>query len=174
MSRVTACALIVCVVVCAGAIPAAKQGVTYDLTGWRVLEMTSGRVVASGGSPTLATDDGVIRLSGEKLTLALETTKSGRSVARAQAVGRVRLFLRQGPRQKVETTSDRAALDPARKWAELAGNVKVTTTDPARFTQPMVLTGDVVTVYLEDQRIVAKSASGRSRLSASPLPGEKP
>jgi lipopolysaccharide export system protein LptA len=164
-----------CVMAMAGAILAAGPNVQYDLTGWKTLEMTSGKIVASGGTPLITTTDGKIRLSASKVSLSLSGGKGKgvKAITTAQATGGVKLFLKQGPGQTVEAVSQKAVIVPAQNRADLTGSVRVTQTDP-KFARPLVLTGDSVTVYMKEGRIIARSAPGKSRLSATPKSGEKP
>ncbi|MDO8587490.1 MAG: hypothetical protein Q7T82_10675 [Armatimonadota bacterium] len=153
---------------------AAGQDATYNLVGWRTLEMTESRIVASGGAPRITSGDGKLRLSASRLVLALTKSKGRQMIATVQAVGRVKLRVVRGAGAALDATCERAVIRPSQQRAELSGNVIVKRFDSARFARPVVLSGDTVTLYLKEGRVVATSRPSGSRFSVSPKSSGRP
>lgn len=116
----------------------------------------------------ITSDDGSLKLSAAKVTLALAKTKDKQTIATVEATGSIRLRYVQGPGQTLEAVAGKAVVRPSQQRADLIGNVVVKRWDKAKFTGPVELSGDTVTLYLKDGRVVASSNPAKSRLSASP------
>ncbi|MDO8684680.1 MAG: LptA/OstA family protein [Armatimonadota bacterium] len=169
MRRIAIIILICCAaVLMTGVVDAAKPAIRYDLTGWRTLDMTSSRIVASGGAPVVTSSDGKLRLLAGKIVLTLTQEKNKKNITTAEAIGAVRLSIKQDANQTIQATCARAVIRPAQDRAELSGNVIVKSWDKKRYSAPTTLTGDTVTLYLKDRRIVASSSPSKSSFSANP------
>jgi lipopolysaccharide transport protein LptA len=154
------------------AAPTKKQLVNYDLTGWHNLEMSQDSITASGGSPLVTSSDGKLRLSASKVVLTLVKGKDSRTISTAEAFGSVRLHAVPGQGQALDAVCQKAVIRPADQRADLIGNVTVR--KAGGDSGPAELSGDTVTLYLKDGRVLATSKTAKSRLKVTPKSGEKP
>ena len=171
--RIALVLLSVCVALAASvadARPAAQMG-GFDLTGWKTLEMTPGKILATGGSPTLTSKDGKLRLTASKVIVRIAEEKGRRAVTATEASGSVTLVLREAGQREVKAVCRSASIRPAENRAVLTGGVRVTSRDSSGSQE---LTSDAVTIYLKEQRIVATSSPKTGRLSSGSKPRERP
>jgi lipopolysaccharide transport protein LptA len=148
------------------AAPAKKQLVNFDLTGWRSLEMSQDRITASGGNPLVTSSDGRLRLSASKVVLTLVRSKDSRSISTAEAFGSVRLHAVPAAGQALDAVCQKAVIRTKDQRADLIGSVKVKKSGGD--SGPAELSGDTVTLYLKDGRVLATSKSANSRLKVTP------
>ena len=147
---------------------ATGKDATYNLVGWRTLDMTPGRIVASGGAPRISSDDGKLNLSAGRLVLTMSKAKGRETLATVEATGQVKLRAAQSQDLAMEATCRKAVVRPSEQRAELSGNVKVKSWDKARYSGPLTLSGETVTLYFREGRVVSTSPSAGGRLSVSP------
>jgi lipopolysaccharide export system protein LptA len=173
MKRCCAAMLITFVVSLAVHAAPSKTNTNYDLTGWRTLSWSSNRVVASGGSPLVKSGDGKLRLSASKIVLTMAgKEKSRQTVATAEAVGAVKIHAVPGPAQQIDAICQKAVIYPSAQRAELTGSVKVVIRDRTKSSGVIELSGDTMTLYLKDGRVVATSRPSHSRLKTTPASGK--
>jgi lipopolysaccharide export system protein LptA len=136
--------------------------------------MSADLITASGGAPLATSSDGSLRLSASRIILRLTKTKGRQGISTAEAVGGVKLHALQAPGQDMDAVCDKAVINPSLHRAELTGSVRVRRWDKAKFSGPLELTGDAVTMDLKNGRVVATSHTSKSHFSATPKSGGKP
>jgi len=143
----------------------------YDLTGWRTLIMESDRIVATGGSPVIASGDGSLRLVADKIVLRIGGAKERRTISTVEAVGGVRFFARRAGNETIQATCRRSVITPGENRAVFEGNVKIVSRDRLGTSE---LTAGTVTLDTKTGRVTATSSPSKSRLSSTLKSGEKP
>jgi len=130
-------------------------------------------MVSASGDARLEMPDASV--AAKKIVISLVRGKDGKlGVGKAAASGGVVIHAKQTDKQtKTSRTVDATAGDAETIPADrivLTGNVKVKITDPD-LAEPATLTGEVITVYLKENKIEAKRAADRqAELSLTPKP----
>lgn len=125
------------------------------------LEIEQKLIVATGKASLIASDAS-IRAGSIRIDLA----GKGGGFAKGTATGNVVIHAKQtdkatGASQIVDSTSDSAVMAQGQNNILLKGNVVVKITYPEQMSAPGVITGDTVTVFLNENKIRVKGSEGK-------------
>ncbi|MHB1001602.1 MAG: LPS export ABC transporter periplasmic protein LptC [Armatimonadota bacterium] len=119
------------------------------------------KVITASGKAKLTAPNAVISADNIRLDLA----GKGGGVTKGTATGNVVIHAKQIDKtngtRTVDATSQTAVMIQGQNNIVLRGNVVVKMTDPEQLGEPGTLTSDVVTVFLNENRIRAESVTDK-------------
>ncbi len=166
--------LLITVAQMAACAPAQKRKLgAVKFGGYRTAVLYKDKIELSGGRPFINSEDGTFRIEADKISITITALGKGKTtVSAAWAEGNVRLSAVPEPAQKIDASAAKAQYSGNEDKVVMNGNVRVSVTDPERFSKPSVLTGETAVFNLKPKagewRIRVEGAPGQSELTISP------